>query len=171
MLWSFLHSSAAHIWCWVTDIASSTSQELWMTTYQEVVGPDLAGGVQPGLTELHHMFITEIIPGLRPHLILKGTKTSTDHLEKCHHTHMDTLRLTQTHSDSHRLTQTHSHSTWVHLQVSTPHSDSNSAPWWASLSGWLWCYLCCDLSPPCGRRMRQKKRESHFTVRQIHCYL
>lgn len=49
-----------------------------MITHQEVVGPDLAGGLQRCLTELHYMFITEIIPVLRPHLVFKGAETCTD---------------------------------------------------------------------------------------------
>lgn len=50
----------------------------WMIAYQKIVCPYLTGSVQRCLTELHYMFITEIIPVLGPHLIFKGTEACKD---------------------------------------------------------------------------------------------
>lgn len=63
-----------------------------MITYQEVVGPDLTGGVQRCLTELHYVFIAEAIPVFRPRLVLKGTETyaQTDPFDYVLITHMYT---------------------------------------------------------------------------------
>ena len=79
-----------------------------MITYQEVVSPDLTGGVQRCLAELHYMFITEIIPVLRPHLVCKPTEICTDRP-------ISNLLI------SHKHTHTHTHTNYL-LSSSGLHS-------------------------------------------------
>lgn len=114
-------------------------------TYQKVVGPYLTSSVQSCLAQLHYMFVTKIVPVFRPSLICKSTEAWTGQTR--HTFRISLIFLTHTH------TQT---CTCSHHQVSIPHSDSHSAPRSASFSGWLWCYLYCDLSPPCGRMEKWK---------------